>query len=84
MSDAIGAYKPSPDAFQRLGDALRCDAAALWYVGDNPAIDIGGAKACGLHAIWLDVDNATYPTDIAPPDARVKALADVPNIIITR
>jgi len=81
VSDVIGAYKPSSDAFRQLERALGCSASELWYVGDNPVADIGGAQAYGVRAIWLDRDGIPYPADLAPPDARVENLTDVLAII---
>jgi FMN phosphatase YigB (HAD superfamily) len=81
VSDAIGAYKPSADAFAHLERALRCNAESLWYVGDNPLVDIGGAQAFGVRAVWLDWEGVTYPADLAPPTARIGRLAELAAIV---
>ena len=81
VSDAIGAYKPSGEAFAELERALECRASDLWYVGDNPAVDIGGAHAYGAHGVWLDWEGLAYPDELAPPDARIATLAELAAII---
>jgi len=81
VSDAIGAYKPSADAFAQLERALGCTASDLWYVGDNPLVDIDGARAYGVRGIWFDWEGTTYPDDIAPPVARIARLSDVATVI---
>ncbi len=81
VSDTIGAYKPAGDAFAYLEGALDCTEDELWYVGDNPLVDVGGARARGLRAIWFDRGESTYPPDVVPPDARVERLADVLPIV---
>jgi FMN phosphatase YigB (HAD superfamily) len=81
VSDTIGAYKPAGDAFAYLEGALNCSEDELWYVGDNPSVDVGGARARGLRAIWFDRGESSYPPDLAPPDARVERLADVLTIV---
>jgi FMN phosphatase YigB (HAD superfamily) len=81
VSDTIGAYKPSAEAFAKLERALGCTAADLWYVGDNPAVDIAGAHAYGVRGVWLEEDGVIYPADIAPPDAHIRSLGELPAII---
>jgi len=80
VSDVLGAYKPSADAFRKLETALGVPPAGLWYVGDNPAADVAGARAYGLRAVWFNRDNHPYPVDLEPPTAEIEdlqALADV-------
>jgi FMN phosphatase YigB (HAD superfamily) len=81
VSEAVGAYKPSAKAFLTLETALGCDAADLWYVGDNPITDISGAIAYGLRAIWFNSDGTTYPDGIAKPTAEIDNLADLPALV---
>jgi FMN phosphatase YigB (HAD superfamily) len=81
VSEAVGAYKPSAKAFSKLESALGCDAADLWYVGDNPITDISGAIAYGLRAIWFNSDGATYPDGIVKPTAEIDKLADLPALV---
>ena len=81
VSDTIGAYKPSAEAFAWLERALDVSASDLWYVGDNPLVDIGGAHAYGVRGVWLDWEGIPYPEDVAPPDARIATLAELTTII---
>jgi FMN phosphatase YigB (HAD superfamily) len=81
VSDAIGAYKPSAAAFAQLERALGTRASDLWYVGDNPEIDIVGARAYGVRGVWLDWEGVRYPADVAPPDARIGTLAELTTVI---
>lgn len=81
VSDTIGAYKPSADAFRTLEAALRVAPAQLWYVGDNPATDVAGARAYGLHAVWLNTGGHTYPADLPPPTAAIEHLDALPGVI---
>jgi putative hydrolase of the HAD superfamily len=84
VSDTIGAYKPSAAAFRRLERTLGCPATDLWYVGDNPEVDIGGAKACGLRAVWFDWEGLAYPPELPPPDARITRLTDLIPVLQVR
>jgi FMN phosphatase YigB (HAD superfamily) len=81
VSEIIGAYKPSGVAFATLEHALGCTAGELWYVGDNPEVDIDGARAYGVRGVWFDWENGTYPPELAPPAARIEALAELAAVI---
>lgn len=52
ISDAEGVSKPDPQIFLRALERLNTNAADAVYVGDHPEVDIAGAHAAGLHAIW--------------------------------
>jgi len=52
ISDAEGVSKPDPRIFLRALERLNTNAADAVYVGDHPEVDIAGAHAAGLQAIW--------------------------------
>jgi FMN phosphatase YigB (HAD superfamily) len=81
VSDAIGAYKPSAQAFSALEKALGIAPDGLWYVGDNPVADIAGARAYGLRAVWLNREGNEYPAGLAEPTAVIERLAQLPGIV---
>lgn len=81
VSQTIGAYKPSTHAFRALETALGCRADELWYVGDTPASDVGGARAHGVRAVWFDWEGLRYPDDVVPPDAAIHHLSELPPLI---
>jgi FMN phosphatase YigB (HAD superfamily) len=81
VSETIGAYKPSADAFAQLERALGCTASELWYVGDNPLVDIVGATEYGVRSVWFDWEGTTYPPELTPPVARIEALAELAAVI---
>jgi putative hydrolase of the HAD superfamily len=74
VSETVGTFKPSADAFRMLEAALGVDAAGLWYVGDDPAADIAGARAYGLRAVWFNRDGHAYPAELAAPTAVIEHL----------
>jgi putative hydrolase of the HAD superfamily len=52
ISDAEGVAKPDAEIFRRALERLGVDAAYACYVGNHPDVDVAGAKAAGLKAIW--------------------------------
>ena len=52
ISDAEGVHKPDPEIFRRALERLGVDAAHACYVGNHPDVDVAGARAAGLRAVW--------------------------------
>lgn len=52
ISDAEGVSKPDPQIFLRALERLEVEPAAAAFVGDNPEVDVAGARAAGMRAIW--------------------------------
>ena len=52
ISDAEGISKPDREIFRRALERLDADPAQAVFVGDHPEIDVAGARAAGMHAIW--------------------------------
>jgi putative hydrolase of the HAD superfamily len=63
-SDA-GAAKPAPEIFHRALEQLDVSASRAVVVGDDPVLDIGGARAAGLRAI--DVRSLAKLDDLLDP-----------------
>jgi putative hydrolase of the HAD superfamily len=52
VSEREGLRKPDPALFHRAAARLTCRAEECWYVGDHPTVDVDGARAAGLRAVW--------------------------------
>ena len=54
-SHVVGVAKPDPRIFDAaLGHFEGIDRGRIAYVGDSVTMDIGGARAAGLHPVLLD------------------------------
>ena len=83
VSDQIGTLKPAEGAFARLARALDVPRGDIWYVGDNPAVDVAGAHAAGMRGVWFNREGHAYPPDIARPDAQIERLVELPSVILS-
>jgi FMN phosphatase YigB (HAD superfamily) len=81
VSDEIRAVKPDRAAFDALVGALGVPREQVWYVGDNPRGDVGGALAAGLRAVWFQPEGETYPQDLPPPTVTIRALGELEALI---
>jgi putative hydrolase of the HAD superfamily len=52
IADAEGVSKPDPQIFHRALERLDTNPPQAVYVGDRPDIDVAGARAAGMQAIW--------------------------------
>jgi len=52
ISDAEGISKPDPRIFHRALEGLHVNSAQAVFVGDHPEVDVAGARAAGMRAIW--------------------------------
>ena len=82
VSENVGLRKPDPAAFQFLAQQLGVECVNLVYVGDDPRVDIAGAKAAGARGVWFDWEGRAYPSDIAEPDVTIHTLDDLANITV--
>ena len=70
----IGAAKPAPLCFERLAEGLGVAPGALWYVGDDPYLDVEAARAAGLGTVWMNRGGHRWPDGIAAADVTVADL----------
>ena len=52
ISDAEGISKPDRQIFHRALERLHTKPAQAVFVGDHPEVDVAGARAAGMRAIW--------------------------------
>jgi HAD superfamily hydrolase (TIGR01509 family) len=81
VSDEIGAWKPDARAFEIACRGLGVPIKTSLYVGDSPLADVSGSKAAGMVAVWADLEGASYPPGVSPPDFTITSLAELPALV---
>ena len=61
-----GAAKPHPELFHIACRELGCKPAEVVHVGDDIELDVRGARAAGLHAVWINRASHSWPGDDVP------------------
>ena len=77
VSGEVGVAKPDPAIFELALAALETRAEESWHVGDNLVVDVAGARAAGLTAVWLNRDRQTRADAAAEPDLEVVLLLEL-------
>lgn len=76
-----GVAKPGLTIFQmavQKGGAL---PEQTLHVGDHPSMDVDGARAAGLRAVWINRSSLTWPENIARPDAVINDLHELDELL---
>jgi putative hydrolase of the HAD superfamily len=57
----VGVGKPAPAIFHAACARLGVAPDQVLHVGDDPLLDVAGARAAGLRTAWLNRHGATWP-----------------------
>jgi putative hydrolase of the HAD superfamily len=81
ISDAEGVSKPDVRIFLRALERLGVEPGATAFVGDNPEVDVAGARAAGMRAIWRRDPNRSGTVEA---DAVIDQLNDLVSLVSSR
>jgi HAD superfamily hydrolase (TIGR01509 family) len=79
-AEQVGCLKPSPEPFARAVELVGGDPTRWVHVGDDPAIDVAGAQAFGMRAVWLNRLGLARPEGVHP-DAEIRSLEQLPAVV---
>ena len=62
-----GAAKPDAGIFLAAAALLGVAPHEVLHVGDDPAMDVRGAREAGLRSAWINRERRPWPSDLGPP-----------------
>ncbi|HEY8585094.1 MAG TPA: HAD family hydrolase [Rhodanobacter sp.] len=75
-----GVAKPDPQIFLAAARQLGVPPQQIMHVGDDPELDIVGARNAGLRTAWINRAKLPWPAELGPPPeldlSDLTALAD--------
>jgi HAD superfamily hydrolase (TIGR01549 family) len=75
-----GVAKPDARIFESTAELLGVEPGQILHVGDDPHMDVVGARDAGLHTAWINRDRKSWPAGMGPAPALdlpdMAALAD--------
>lgn len=80
FSDEVGVRKPDPEIFALTLRALQVERAVAVHVGDDPVLDVLGARDAGLRVIQV-TSASLRALGARRPDAVVRSLATLPDAL---
>ncbi|MFP5225722.1 MAG: HAD family hydrolase [Actinomycetota bacterium] len=81
LSSEVGIRKPRPQIFEYALEKLDTKPVDAVFVGDRLVDDIAGAHALGMKAILTHQYRQEQPDDDIVPDATVRTVTEVPDLI---
>jgi putative hydrolase of the HAD superfamily len=73
----VGALKPDPVLFHKVIEGTDLQPQQVVYVGDDPALDVVGARAAGMCPVWINREQAAWPAGIGPQPHTVQTLHEL-------
>jgi 2-haloalkanoic acid dehalogenase type II len=77
----IGAAKPHRLCFERLARELGLAPQEILHVGDDPLLDVEGARAAGLISAWMNRRAHAWPQELAVPEVVVADCAQLAALL---
>src|SRR5690349_7161925 len=79
-AEEAGGAKPGPEPFAEAVRLTGGDPAQWVHVGDELPLDVGGAHAYGMRAVWLNRYGEANDTEHVP-DAEITTLGELPGVV---
>lgn len=76
----LGHAKPAPEIFRAACERLGCEPGQVLHVGDDPALDVAGARAAGMQAVWANRAAAPWSGPGGAPPT-IKRLSELPALL---
>lgn len=73
---SLGVAKPDPRCFMAVAESLGLPSAAIAHVGDDPLLDVEGARRAGMLAVWINRRGESWP-HAEPPDLEITTLSEL-------
>jgi putative hydrolase of the HAD superfamily len=81
VSGEVGVGKPAAPIYRHTIDMLGVPAAAAAMIGDSLERDVIGARAAGLHAVWLNRARRPPPAERPPVEVEIESLQGLPEAL---
>lgn len=77
----VGALKPDPRLFHKVIEGTGLTPQQVVYVGDDPALDVVGARAAGMHPVWINRGESEWSAEFGPPVHTVRTLHELGTLL---
>jgi len=81
VSAAAGYEKPDPRIFAHACSLAGIEPGQALFVGDRLDVDVGGAKAAGMRAVWFNHWGGALDGASPGPDAVIERFSQLPEVV---
>lgn len=77
----VGALKPDPVVYWKVIEGTDLTPQEVLFIGDDPELDVDGARRAGMLPVWINRDDAIWPHGLPPPLYSVKNLHELAHLL---
>jgi len=77
----VGVLKPDAAIFHKVIEGTGLAPAEVLFVGDDPELDVEGARRVGMQPVWMDRDGVAWPPGLAPPPHTIRSLNELVDLL---
>jgi putative hydrolase of the HAD superfamily len=81
ISGEVGWRKPRKEIFLKALETLAIPPEKILFIGDTASHDVGGAKAVGMDAAWLNRLGQPLPPGLPQPEFELSRIEDLPGLL---
>jgi FMN hydrolase / 5-amino-6-(5-phospho-D-ribitylamino)uracil phosphatase len=81
VSASAGFEKPDPRIFAHACSLAGVEPRDAVFVGDRLEVDVAGAKAAGMRALWFNHWGGSLDGALPAPDAVIERFAELPRVL---
>ncbi|CUR48136.1 HAD family hydrolase [Alloalcanivorax xenomutans] len=80
-AESIGKRKPEADMFHAALHSAGVSATQAVHVGDHPLEDVDAARQHGFHAVWANLIDLSWPSDLDQPSHYIHNLHELTDLL---
>jgi FMN hydrolase / 5-amino-6-(5-phospho-D-ribitylamino)uracil phosphatase len=77
----VGVLKPHRAVYLKVIEGTDLMPGEVLFVGDDPELDVDGARQAGMRPVWMNRTGAAWPEALEPPPSTVKSLAELVDLL---
>jgi putative hydrolase of the HAD superfamily len=77
----VGALKPDPTLFHKVIEGTGLEPQQVVYVGDEPALDVVGARAAGMLPVWINRNGMEWSAEFGETVHTVRNLDELSTLL---
>jgi 2-haloalkanoic acid dehalogenase type II len=77
----VGALKPDPLLFHKAIAGTDLEPQQVVYVGDDPALDVVGARAAGMCPVWINREQGSWSAEHGSAPCTVHTLSELGTVL---
>lgn len=78
----VGALKPDPAVYRKVLEGTDLRPEETLFVGDDPELDVEGARKAGMPTVWVNRTEAVWPVELEPATYSVTSLTELTALLV--